>query len=161
MLVVFAFLSISAMSSAVAQQAKIGFIDTQRVFRDAGAARAADAKIVQDFSARDKEIKDLGIRLKKASEKFEKEGPALPETDRTKRFREVSELGRDFQRKQSEFREDLSQRQSKEHSAFSERALATVKRIAEAENYDLIVDKSAWSNPKVDITDKVIKALEK
>ncbi|MBC7502946.1 MAG: OmpH family outer membrane protein [Herminiimonas sp.] len=146
---------------ALAQQTKIGFIDTQRVFREAGAAKSADAKIARDFTARDKEIKELGARLKRVSETFEKEGPTLTEAERIKRYRDLSDLSRDFQRKQAEFREDLSQRQSREHSLFSERALAVVKRIAEAENYDLVVDKSAWSNPRVDITEKVIKALEK
>lgn len=159
--VLFAPLLVAASGDVLAQQTKIGFIDTQRVFREAGAAKTADAKIAQDFAIRDKELKELAARMKRVSDKFEKDGPSLSEADRTKRFREVSELGRDLQRKQSEFREDLSQRQSKEHSMFSERALAVVKRIADAESYDLIVDKSAWSNPRVDITEKVIKALEK
>jgi outer membrane protein len=146
---------------AQAQATKIGYIDTQRVFRESNVAKVADAKIAQDFTARDKELKELAARLKRISEKLDKDGPMLVEAERTKRSREVSDVSREYQRKQAEFREDLNQRQNKEHSLFSDRALAVVKRIADAENYDIIVDKSAWSNPRVDITDKVIKALEK
>ena len=156
-----AVLVFTVCGNAYGQPTKIGFIDTQRVFRESGAAKTADAKIAQEFSVRDKELKDLGARLKRASEKMEKDVPVLADAERSKRLREVSDLGREFQRKQAEFREDLAQRQSRDYRIFSERALAVVKRIADAENYDLIVDKSAWSNPRVDITDRVIKALEK
>ena len=34
-----------------------------------------------------------------------------------------------------------------------------VKQVAEAEKYDLILQEAVYINPKHDITDKVIKAL--
>lgn len=160
-LFLFAALTSGVFCNVQAQQTKIGFIDTQRVFRESGAAKTADAKIAQEFSIRDKELKELAARFKKISEKLDKDAPTLAESERAKRVREVSDLSRDIQRKQAEFREDLNQRQNREHSIFSDRALAVVKKISETENFDLVVDKAAWSGPKIDITDRVIKALEK
>jgi outer membrane protein len=145
--------------AAQAQQAKIGFVSTERIMKDANPAKAAQAKIEQDFSRRDKELQDLSARLRSASEKLDKEAAVLAESDRARRQREIAEMDRDFQRRQREFREDLNQRRNEELSAVLEKANRAIKEIAEREKFDLILQEAVFVSPRMDITDQVVKLL--
>lgn len=144
---------------AQAQEFKAGFVNTDRIFREATTAKAAQAKLEQEFSRREKELVDLGSTLKTATEKFEREAPTMAESQRTTRQRQLVDQDRDFQRKRREFQEDLSARKNEELSQVLERANKVVKQVAEAEKYDVILQEAVYINPKHDITDKVIKAL--
>lgn len=146
---------------AVAQSsgAKIGFVSTERIMRDSAPAKAAQAKIEKDFSRRDKVIQDLGTRLRTASERFEKDGAVMTDSDRARRQRELSEMDRDFQRRQREFREDLNQRRNEELTAVLDKANRAIKAIAEREKFDLILQDAVYVSPRLDITDDVIKQL--
>ena len=138
---------------------KAGFIHTDRVFREASSAKAAQAKLEQEFSRRDKEINDLGNTLKTATEKFERDAPTLSDSQRQTRQRQLMDQDREFQRKRREFQEDLNARKNEELNQLGERINKVVKQLAEQEKYDIIVDQAVYINPKHDITDKVIKAL--
>ncbi len=144
-----------------AEESKIGFVNTERIFREAAPAKAATVKIEQEFSRREKELQDLAARLKGMSEKLDKDAVVLSDSDRVKRQRELADLDKEFQRKQREFREDLNQRRNEELAAVIERANKAIKQIAEVEKYDVIFQEAAYVSPRVDITDKVIKALNK
>ena len=144
---------------AQAEEFKAGFINTDRIFREASTAKAAQTRLEQEFSRRDKELIDQGNNLKTASEKFEREAPTMAESQRTIRQRQLVDQDRDFQRKRREFQEDLNARKNEELAAVLERANKVVKQLAEQEKYDIIVDQAVYINPKHDITDKVIKAL--
>jgi outer membrane protein len=146
---------------AQAQDAKIGFINTERVFREAAPAKAAQAKIEQEFSRRERELQDMAGRLKSLSEKLDKDAAILTESDRIKRQRELAELDKDFQRKQREFREDLNQRRNEELGLVLDRTNKVIKQIAEAEKYDIVFQEGVYVSPRIDITDKVLKLLNK
>lgn len=151
--------SLGAVLPAQAEDFKAGFIHTDRVFREAGTAKAAQAKLEQEFSRRDKELNDLGNTLKTATEKFERDAPTLSESQRATRQRQLVDQDRDFQRKRREFQEDLNARKNEELQQVIERANKVVKMVAETEKYDLVLQEAVYANPKHDITDKVIKAL--
>lgn len=144
---------------AVAQDFRIGFVNTDRVFREANLAKAAQVKLEQEFAKREKEIQGIGSQLKAASEKFEREAPTLPESQRVVRQRQLVEQDRDFQRKQREFQEDLNLRKNEELQQVLERANRIIKQVAETEKYDLIIQEAVYINPKHDITDKVLTGL--
>ena len=144
---------------AQAQEFKAGFVNTDRIFREATTAKAAQAKMEQEFSRRETELVDMGNTLKTASDKFEREAPTMAESQRAARQRQLVDQDRDFQRKRREFQEDLSARKNEELSQVLERANKVVKQVAEAEKYDVILQEAVYINPKHDITDKVIKAL--
>ena len=145
--------------SAQAQELKIGYVNSDRVLRDAVPAKAAQTKLEAEFSKRDKDLNDLAARLKTAADKLEKDAPTLTETERGRRQRELVEQDREIQRKRREFQEDLNQRKNEELSSVVERANKVIKQIFETEKYDLILQEAVFAGPKVDITDKVIKAL--
>ena len=144
---------------ASAQELKIGFVNTDRIFREANTAKSAQAKLEQEFSKREKELVDLGNSIKAASEKFEREAPTLSETQRNLRQKQLMDQDRDFQRKRREFQEDLNTRKNEEQQVVIERANRAVKQVAEAEKYDVIFQEAVYINPKHDITEKVIKSL--
>ena len=143
----------------LAEDFRVGFINTDRIFREANTAKVAQTKLEQEFSKREKELVDLGNSLKTNSEKLERDLPTLSETQRTTKQRQLADQDREFQRKRREFQEDLNARKNEELQMVLEIANKVVKQVAEAEKYDLILQEAVYINPKHDITEKVIKAI--
>ncbi len=146
-------------ASVQAQEFRIGFVSTDRIFKEATTAKAAQGKLEQEFSKREKELVDLGASLKTLADKFEREAPTLSEGQRVARQKQLVDQDREFQRKRREFQEDLNARKNEELQQVLERANKVVKQVAEAEKYDIILQEAVYVNPKHDITDKVIKVL--
>ncbi len=142
-----------------AQELKIGYVNSERVLRESTAARAASTKIETEFGKREKDLSDLGARLKAASDKFEKDAPTLSEAERNRRQRELGEQDRDLQRKRREFQEDLNQRRNEEIASIQERTGRVIRQIMDSEKYDLILIDVGFAGPRVDITKKVMDAL--
>lgn len=142
-----------------AQEFRIGFVSTDRIFKEASTAKASQAKLEQEFSKREKELVDQGSTLKTMADKFEREAPTLSEAQRVTRQRQLVDQDREFQRKRREFQEDLNSRKNEELQQVLERANKVVKQVAESEKYDLILQEAVYVNPKHDITDKVLKVL--
>ena len=151
--------AVAAPVYAQAEEFRAGFVNTDRIFREAAPAKAAQTKLEQEFSRREKEIVDAGNTLKTASEKFEREAPTMAESQRVNRQKQLVDQDREFQRKRREFQEDLNSRKNEELQQVLERANRIIKQVAEAEKYDVILQEAVYFNPKLDITDKVIKAL--
>jgi len=138
---------------------RIGFVNPDRVLREAQPAKAAQAKLEAEFLKREKDLTAQGAALKAASEQFEREASTLSESQRVIRQRQLVDQDRDFQRRRREFQEDLNARKNEELQQVYERANRVVKQVAEAEKYDAILQEAIYINPKHDITEKVIKAL--
>jgi outer membrane protein len=152
-------LAVVAPATAMAQEFRIGFVNTERIFREANAAKAAQAKLETEFAKREAEIVASGNTLKTAAERYERERPTLSESQRQTRERGLAEQERDVQRKRREFQEDLNARKNEELQAVLERANRMVRQVAEAEKYDLVLQEAVYIAPKHDITEKVIAAL--
>ncbi len=158
-LALLAGLGIFCSTLAMAQEFKMGFVNTERIFREAASAKQAQAKLEQEFSKREKDLLDAGNALKAASDKLEREAPTLSESQRVARQKQLVDQDRDFQRKRREFQEDLNARKNEEQQLVVERANRAVKQVAESEKYDVVFQEAVYIHPKHDITDKVIKAL--
>ena len=142
-----------------ASELKVGYVNTQRIFRDAPAAQKAAKKLEGEFSRRDQDLQKMAKQLQGLQENLEKNSVTMAESDRRNKEKEFGELSREFQRKQREFREDLNLRQNEENAAVIEKANKAIKQIAEAEKYDLVLQDVVWVSPKLDMTDRVIKVL--
>ena len=154
-----AVLLAGAAVGAFADDLKIGYVNSDRVLRDAIPAKAAQAKLETEFSKREKDLADIAAKLKAASDKLDKDAPTLGDAERGRRQSELVVQDRELQRKRREFQEDLNQRKNEELGAVVERTNRVIKQIFETEKYDLIIQEAVFWGPKVDITDKVIKAL--
>jgi outer membrane protein len=138
---------------------KVGYVNTQRIFRDAPTAVKAAKKIEAEFSKRDQDLQALAKQVQTLQESLEKNAVTMPDTERRAKEKDLNEQSREFQRRQREFREDLNLRQNEENAAIIEKANKAIKQLAETEKYDLIVQDVVWVSPKLDVTDKIIKAL--
>ncbi|MEX3526129.1 MAG: OmpH family outer membrane protein [Burkholderia sp.] len=156
-------LALSAALGATAAQAqdvaRIAAVNSDRILRESAPAKAAQTKLEAEFAKRDKDLQDMAARLKSMSDSLDKNGQSLSATDRAQKQRDLAQLDTDFQRKQREFREDLNQRRNEELAAVLDKANKVIKQIAEQHNYDLIVQEAVYVSPRIDITDKVLKAL--
>jgi outer membrane protein len=145
--------------SALAGDFKVGVVDTERVLRESVPAIKAEKKIEKEFSGRDQEIKKNMKQAKDLQLLLDKDAASLSEVDRRSKERELNALNVNLQRMQREFREDLSLRKNEELAVVLERANKAIQAIAESDKYDLILQEAVYRNPKIDITDKVIKNL--
>jgi len=159
-LFLFSLLAFFATSGVAQSEGRVGYVNLERILRDSAPAIRAQKKIEQEFAKRDQELGKMSEQLKRQQETLEKNAVTLSESERTRREREFADLNREFQRKQREAREDFNQRRNEELSGVIERANRAVKQIAESEKYDVIFQEAVWASPRIDITDKVIKALD-
>lgn len=141
-------------------EGKIGFVNLDRILRDAAPAVRAQKKLEAEFQKREQELARTAEGLKRMQEALEKNAVTMSESERVKREREFQETNREFQRKQRELREDFNQRRNEELSGILERANRAVRTIAEAEKFDIIFQEAVYASARIDITDKVIRALD-
>ena len=152
-------MSALCVTGVAAAELKVGYVNTQRIFRDAPAAQKAAKKLEGEFAKRDQELQRMAKQLQGLQENLEKNAVTMAESERRSKEKEFGDLSREFQRKQREFREDLNLRQNEENAAVIEKANRAIKQIAEADKFDLILQDVVWVSPRLDITDRVIKAL--
>ncbi len=149
-----------AMSAPAAMaQSKIGFVNSDRIMREAAPAVRAQQRLEKEFEKRDQELQRIATDLQALQEDLERNSLTMAESERRAKERSFNDLSRDFQRKQREFREDLNQRRNEELASVLDRANSAIKQIAEAEKYDVVLQEAVYASPRIDITDKVIKAL--
>ena len=155
----FCAVSSAAAQSAPAGPSRIAIVNLDRILREAPTAQAAQKRIEAEFVKREQELKDTAARVQQLQNAFQKDAVTLSETDRRNREREVSDAGRDFQRKQTELREDFERRRKEEYGSILRKADVAVRQIAEAEKLDIVFQQAVYANPRVDITDRVIKLM--
>ena len=144
---------------AQAAEVKIGFIDTDRINRESVPAERATKKLEKEFAPREQELRKMEQQIKSLQGQLEKDGLTMSETDRRAKEQELGRQTREFQRMQREFREDLNLRRNEELASLYERVNKVMKQIAEAEKFDLVLQEAVYRSPRIDITDKVLKAL--
>ena len=145
--------------AVVAQEARVGYFSYERITTESAPAKAAQARLEQEFSKRDKDLLAFRDNIKAFGERFEKDAPTLSESQRASRQKEFATMDREFQRKQRELQEDLNGRRNEELLQLKALAFKALKQVADAEKYDLVVTEVAHNNGKHDLTDKVLKVL--
>jgi outer membrane protein len=160
-LIAVVFLACLMASSLHAQgvDLKIGFVNQERILRDSAPAKRSKDRLDKEFATRKTELDRMQKQGRDLEATMQKEGVTMPEAERTAKERQLNQLTRDFQRMQREYREDLTLRQNEELASLQERANKAISEIAEKEKFDLIVQEAVFASARIDITDKVIKAL--
>ena len=149
----------SLAAQAQAAELKIGFIDADRINRESVPAERATKKLEKEFAPREQDLRKLEQQIKSLQGQLEKDGLTMSESERRTKEQELGRQTREFQRMQREFREDLNLRRNEELAALFERANKVIRQIAEAEKFDLILQEAVYRSPRIDITEKVLKAL--
>jgi outer membrane protein len=151
----------SPLAHAQVSPGRIGVVFTERLMTESKLAKAADAKIQAEFSRRQKANDEMVAHFKQMSDKFDGDAPKLNDLERTKRTRELLDMEKDVQRMQREFQEDLFQRKNEERAAIAQKAYKLIEQVAEQDHLDVVLQEAAWSSPRIDITDKILKLLDK
>ena len=159
MLTAGAFSEAQAAQAAPGAELKIGFIDADRINRESVPAERATKKLEKEFAPREQELRRIEGQIKSLQGQLEKDGLTMSDVDRRTKETELGRQTREYQRLQREFREDLNLRRNEELAALFERANRVIKQVAESEKYDLIVQEAVYRSPRIDITEKVLKAL--
>jgi len=144
---------------AGAADIKIGYVDVERIRRESAPAERASKQLEKEFAPRAQELQRREAQVKSLQSQLEKDGVTMSENERRSKEQELSRASVDVQRMQREFREDLNMRRNQELAALFERADKVIKQIADAEKYDLILQEAVYRSPRIDITDRVLKAL--
>lgn len=154
------FLTVFTTSALAAiEPSRIGFVNADRVMRESAPALRVQKKIEKEFEKRDQELQRIAKQLQTMQDNLEKNSVTMAESERRARDREFNDMNRDFQRRRREYLEDRNQRQNEEMAGVLDRANKAIKQVAEAEKFDLIIQEAVYFNPRIDITDRVIKAL--
>jgi outer membrane protein len=149
-----------AASSMAVADTKVGFVNTERLLREAPLSVTAQKKLEKEFSNREQELQKMAKQARDLQTQLDKDGVTMSETDRKNKERDLANLNREFQRQSREFREDLNLRRNEELGQIQERARKVIIDIAKAEKYDIILEQAVvYVDPKSDITDRVMKAL--
>jgi len=150
----------SVVTTPVAQaQTKIGYVNVERILHSSNSAKAAQAKIESEFSKRNDELERMANNLRAQIQKYDKDAPALSDSERIRRQRQLEDLESDLQRKEREFQEDVNLRRNELFSEIIDKADNAIQKIAESQGYDLIITDAVTVSPRVDITDEVLKAI--
>lgn len=146
-------------SSYAAADFKIGFVDSDRILRESKPAVDAQKKLEKEFASRDQDLQKVAKQVRDLQATLDKEGPTMGDAERAGKERDLNNLNRDFQRQQRELREDFNLRKNEEYATILDRVNKVIKTIAESEKFDLILQEAVYRSSKIDITDKVLKAL--
>lgn len=158
----FSFLFVLFALNTSAAELKVGYVQVDKILQDAPQTAESGKKLEREFSPRSQELERLAKQIKDLETSLDKDGLTLADADRRNKERDVQNLKTEFQRKQRELREDISLRKNEELGVLQDKVNKAVQTVAETEGYDLVVYGGvAFASKKIDITDKVLKALGK
>jgi outer membrane protein len=154
-----AFALMLTVAGAEAADMKIGFVDVERIRRESAPAERASRQLEKEFAPRAQELQRREAQIKSLQGSLEKEVMTMAESERRGKEQELQRMTVDFQRIQREYREDLNLRRNQELAKLFEVADGVIKKIAESDKFDLIVQEAVFRSSRIDITDRVLKAL--
>lgn len=150
---------VAAAPRADAVEYKIGFVNTERILRESAPAKRAQQKLEREFESRAADLQKTERQVRELSQQLERDGATMSDAERRNKERDLASLTREFQRSQREYREDVNLRRNEELAALQERASRIIQQIAESEKFDLILQEAVFASGRIDITDRVLKAL--
>lgn len=147
--------------AVLAQPVKVGVINMVRLEKESPLSIRAEEVLKQEFEPRRLQVEELTKRATAARDRLAKEKSKLPAADARNREREVGDMLRKAEQARARFVEELETRKNELRARFFEEANASIKAVAEAGKFDLIVHKAAFARPAVDVTPLVLKEMAK
>ena len=148
--------------SIVTAEVKIGFVEIQKILKNAPQTVSANKKLEKEFTKRTAKLKKAVKVIQSKETAFRKDSITMSDKDRAKKQKEIQSLKIDAQRTEREVREDIDLRRREEIAKVQKLVNVAVENVAKAQGYDLVLYQGvAYAGKKVDITDVVIKALGK
>ena len=143
-----------------ATASRIGFVKFERIIQESAAAKQIQTELEHEFSARENDINAQDAAFKAAADKFQTDAPIMPEAQRNATQQKLAEQDRELQRKRRSFQEDLNVRKNEELQKLLTSTNQIIKKIAETDKLDFVVQDAVYVSPRSDITDRVLKAMQ-
>ncbi|HBC70272.1 MAG: OmpH family outer membrane protein [Duodenibacillus sp.] len=155
-----AMLACAAVSAGAASaDFKVGVVNPGRVLSESAPAIAAQKKLQSYFKAREDELNRAVRDFRTRAQNFEKNSAVMTESERLKQRQDLAERERDISRRQRALLEERNQRANEESQIILSRANRIIQDLARKQNYDLILQEAVYVNPKIDLTNEVIRQL--
>lgn len=147
--------------SVSAADFKVGVVSPARILSESAPAVAAQNKLKSYFKTREEELNRDIRDFRSRAQKFEKDSPVMTDTERMKQRNSLAESERDIARRQRALVEERNQRANEESQIILQRANRIIQDIAKKQKFDLILQDAIWASPRADITEQVMKELNK
>lgn len=148
------------LSVAGAAGSRVGFVDMERIDREAPQIEQVRGELQQEFSIRERELLDLQQDLRELEARLVREGAEMDERARRKLERELQSGQREWKRKQDEFREDYIIRKNEAMEDLTKTITDTIRDFARSARYDVIlVSGVVYASDAADVTGDILKRL--
>lgn len=148
-------------AAAIGAEARVVVVNVTRLLADSASARAAATRIDREFAPRRQRVQAQLRQLREMSEKLAREAPTLGDREHLLRERAVGELEREVRRSQAQIGEDFAERNAAERDALARRIHDIVLVLPSQLGVDVVLTRTLWHRPSIDVTDKVAALLEK
>lgn len=154
-------LSSSMMANAAEAAQKIGYINTAQVFQALPQREAfcKDARRVQSKAA---ELQAIQADAKTKIEKLKRDGQLMGQDEVEKLRIEIGQLDSKYKIKAQALEQASARREAEEKQKLFKVIQDAVKKVAEKEGYDIVLDTSSmqYGKPEHNLSEKVIKAIK-
>ena len=144
----------------LANELKIGFVNTARVLEESPQAKSAHDRLQKEFAPKEADLLAMQKKLKGKQDKLERNSAAMTPDKQRKLERQIVSLTRDLKRAKDEFAEDLNIRKNEELTKLQREAAEAILAISEKDKFDLVFESGVvFASKRVNITDKVLEKL--
>ena len=147
-------LLLSGSLNAMAENMKFGYVKAARVYSESQTAQQIEQNLQKEFANQQQKINALQQENNQIREKLV--SGSLKANDKQKLETKLVQNRMAV----AKFLEDYNLRRNEEFAALQQNANAIVRRLAEQEHFDLIVQEAVFVRAQYDITERVIKLLD-
>jgi len=144
-----------------ADGSKIGVVDLQKIMQTSDEVKTIQTKLEETFKPRRDKIMGMEADLKKEMETFKRDSSIMNQAKRKELEQKIVAAQQAFEQEGQQYQQELSAAHNEAMEKFYNKIRTAIAKVAEDQKYDLVFQKDAapFSNEKLDVTDKVIKAV--
>ncbi|MFP1106960.1 OmpH family outer membrane protein [Vibrio cholerae] len=155
-------LSSSMMANAAEVAQKIGYINTAQVFQALPQREVVLQKMQEEFKDKAAELQAIQADAKTKIEKLKRDGQLMGQDEVEKLRIEIGQLDSKYKIKAQALEQASARREAEEKQKLFKVIQDAVKKVAEKEGYDIVLDTSSmqYGKPEHNLSEKVIKAIK-
>ena len=144
-----------------AQGLKIGYVNGLRLEKESALTAPEIEQMKKEFASREQQLQELQKQGLDLQGELEKEALTMTPADKQAKEKRLAALAQQFEQLKRSAAEDLEVRRNEARARFLADTGAIIKAIAEAGNYDLVLEQAVYSSSQIDITNQVLKEMAK
>jgi len=150
------------MANAAEAAQKIGYINTAQVFQALPQREVVLQKMQEEFKDKAAELQAIQADAKTKIEKLKRDGQLMGQDEVEKLRIEIGQLDSKYKIKAQALEQASARREAEEKQKLFKVIQDAVKKVAEKEGYDIVLDTSSmqYGKPEHNLSEKVIKAIK-